>query len=152
MLLINPDNPWKYRVKQTSLLKKLLEKGIFYLTTRDWDPNMGWKYTKNYFFGFNFHLSYIYTWVDLICWTCLVFLKPPGWPVLAFCAEDLPKENILRCIICVIKRRIPLQGTPTHRCFCEWMCLILNFRSSPKFSKILPMMKYCNSMSVMMHF
>ena len=101
MQLINSNYFIKSGVKQRKTTLKNCCKGVS-STPLLWTPTLtiGSKCSKNDFRGFYYHL--LYAWVDLICSTCLIFLKSPWWLVWTFCAKDLLKGTILSSIIFVL--------------------------------------------------
>ena len=74
--LINPDYLWKNRVKQIKTTQeKLLQRCIFYPSTKDPDPSNRVKMQQKLLFKI-FTTICLYTWVDLIYLAALNFLNP----------------------------------------------------------------------------
>ena len=87
--LINTKYPWRNGVKQIKTIReKLLQRCIFWLVTKGPDLSKGDKMQQKLFI-LDFYYHFLYTWVNLICLTCLIFLKFLWWSVWTFCAHDL---------------------------------------------------------------
>ena len=84
----------KWSQKDKNYFKNLLQRCIFYLIAK------GSKCSKFTFFDFYCHLPY--TWVGLICLTCLIFLYSPWRPVLTFYSWNVLKGSILCSLIYVL--------------------------------------------------
>ena len=68
MQLINPNYPWKSKVKQIKTIQeKMLQRYTLYSITQTRTTR------TTTFLDFFYHLSY--TWVDFICFTCLPILS-----------------------------------------------------------------------------
>ena len=89
--VIDQNYPWKKRVKKIKTThEKLLQKCIFYPSAKDPDPSKVVKMLEKLLF-FIFILICLYAWMNLVCLTCLVFLKSFWRPVRTFCALGLLK-------------------------------------------------------------
>ena len=97
---------------------------------------------KTTFLEFYYHLSY--TWVDLICWTCLIFLNSPWWPVWTFYAQNLTTLKVLYWILwlSVVKCRAILNEHPSVAASISEYLWSKILERSPKFSEVLTVVKH----------
>ena len=150
--LINPNYHWKKWNQTVKGYSKKCHIGLHSTPLlRTQILTMGSKYSNNYFLKLYYHLSY--TRVDLICWTCLVFLKSPWWLVRTFCAQDLFKGTTLSSTICVL-----LDVELFWRNSSPWLLMQVKVcdydlnKKSPKPSRVLTIMKRYKKICVMKHF